>query len=206
MKLINHIDINAKKASKEQLFWSAVNLKARAVKSLHEFEKRGIETKETNLLKNRMASNPDLFNQKMSLNMSRQDIQKLYDTYRDYTATYYNDEWKINKSSTVSGYNQVREETAKRLGFDDYAQWTEKQRGDLWETIQKIKDMKDSNYWNLGSEHAQRIITSEVTKGNYDINNINDILRDIYTGVRDDKGNIIEEIEEENDDDLPFYE
>lgn len=204
MKLINHIDINASKATKEQLFWSAINLKARAVKSLQNFEKRGIETKETKLLKNRMASNPDLFNQKMSLKMSRQDIQKLYSTYRDYTATYYNEEWKINKSSTVAGYNQVREETAKRLGFDDYAKWTEEQRGDLWETIQKIKDMKDSNYWNLGSEHAQKIITSEVAMGNYDINNINKILSDIFTGVRDSKGNLIEEVKEENDDDLPF--
>lgn len=208
MSLINHIDLNASKASKEQLFWAASNLKARAVRTLNTFEKRGIETKESKLLKARISSNPELFSGKMSMNMSRQDIQKLYTTYRDFSATFYNDEWKINKSSTLSGYNQVREETAKRLGFADYANWTEEQRGNLWEIIEKIKNMKDSNYWNLGSEHAQQLITNEVVKnGNSDINSINDIMGEIFTGERDYKGNKIEtENEEDNDDDLPFYE
>lgn len=110
--------------------------------------------------------------------LSQGELRTLYATYNDYFTSDVRDKYtgqvigkKENLTATVAGYKdflRTQERVLGIEGFSDESKWTEKQRSDLWEIINKAKELSpelftSKNYKSaLGSEPNQQLIASYI--------------------------------------------
>lgn len=164
---------NNNRASDQQVFQATVLLKARFEKSRRAFEKRGIVTPLMKSIQARVETRPDLFKKPLG-KLSKAERFYVYDTYRQYSGNFYQQNWRKNKTSTLKGYQEYQNKIANKvLKNSDYTKWTEDEKKSFWNLVDATREI-DSGFFSLGSEKAISTINTLVTKQG--LNKVTDIV------------------------------
>lgn len=164
---------NNNKASDQQVFQATVLLKARFEKSRRAFEKRGLVTPLMKSIQARVETRPDLFKKPLG-KLSKAERFYVYDTYRQYSGNFYQQNWRKNKTATLKGYQEYQNKIANKvLKNSDYTKWTEAEKKSFWDLVDATREI-DSGFFSLGSEKAISTINTLVTKQG--LNKVADIV------------------------------
>lgn len=164
---------NNNRASDQQVFQATVLLKARFEKSRRAFEKRGLVTPLMKSIQARVETRPDLFKKPLG-KLSKAERFYVYDTYRQYSGNFYQQNWRKNKTSTLKGYQEYQNKIANKvLKNSDYTKWSKDEKKSFWDLVDATREI-DSGFFSLGSEKAIRMINTLVTKQG--LNKVTDIV------------------------------
>lgn len=171
------INLDARKASNQELFQASVILKARFEKSNKAFAKRNIQTVLMKSVNARIETRPEIFNKPMG-KLTRSELQYVFETYRQYSGNFFNGAWKLNKTSTLKGYRENQKKIGEEvLGNADYSKWSKEQQNAMWDMVEMVRAISPS-FFGLGSEKGIKSVNIMVSKeGKTDINDIVDGLK-----------------------------
>lgn len=156
MKLSQAIKLNPSKANRQQLFEAVVDLKREYSKSAKAFERHGREPEVLKTVRERMASDPELYDKKMG-SMSLNELREVFGTLRDYHAhrTYSEDGrfkgWEENVTRTMGGYQDYLHNVAVDvLGFEQYEKMSQSDQKHIWDIIDKVREMNGDYFRSKG--------------------------------------------------------
>ena len=153
MTIEDALNINPATASIKELKKATDKLRRSYNASKTAFERRHRTSYLMELMKNRQKAGT--FNPKLNINKaSRQDIEELFSSLRDYKGTAVYDPktdklvgYTESKTSTFAGYEKYQKNIAEKvLGYDDYRKLSYEEQTKIWEYIDDIRNSRRSYF------------------------------------------------------------
>ena len=155
MNLKSAYSLNVNRATKEELQLAIQELKrAYAVRS-NAFKRHGETTELMKTVQERIDTNPSLYDKKVG-QLSINEAREVFQTYRDYSARRTYDPisgkftgYRETVTRTRKGYLEYQRKVGEDvLGYEKYHKLSESDRKDIWDIIDKVREMDKSLFLN----------------------------------------------------------